>query len=258
MPRIKKFNEDEVVLRPEHRIIFTSRDRLSSTIDTRPLKKFFVWYAKEDLRDFPWRQPHVSPLHLLLAELLLVQTKAEDVARVWPTIIHRYPCAADLSKARKADLIRLLKPLGLQNQRAARLKALGKVVARDLDGQLPTTLAGLLSLPHVGLYAATAVACFKFGMAVPIVDANVIRVLGRIAGFEGGKELRRRPDIWALAWHILPKRTAALHNYGLLDFAARVCCPQRPHCSMCPLSSHCAFARRRSCSTSEGCAAESK
>ncbi|NIQ56826.1 MAG: A/G-specific adenine glycosylase, partial [Gemmatimonadetes bacterium] len=51
----------------------------------------------------------------------------------------------------------------------------------DADGW-PTDVDGLLRLPGVGPYTASAVACFAFGAAVPAVDTNLHRVLSRWVG----------------------------------------------------------------------------
>src|SRR5262249_7252945 len=161
-------------------------------------------------------------------------TKAEDVAEIWPRIIRRYPRVANLAGADRRVLLSLLKPLGLQRQRTAALIAVARALVQSHSGEVPRTIPGLLSLPHVGLYVATAVACFAFKQRVPIVDANVVRVFERITGTCGVRDIRRRSDIWRLAWATLPTN-AARHNYGLLDFAATTCMPRMPRCRRCSL-----------------------
>jgi A/G-specific adenine glycosylase len=176
--------------------------------------------------------------------MLLIQTKAEDVAKVWPVLIKRYPSAERLARARTRTLTRLLHPLGLQNQRARALKALSRAIVDRFDGVLPQSMTELLSLPYVGLYVASAVACFSYGQRVPIVDANVLRVVGRITGIQSGRELRRCPKVWEIAWGIIPRNNFVLHNYGVLDFAAEVCKARVPLCSSCPLNTNCVYGRR--------------
>lgn len=185
----------------------------------------------------------VSAFHLLLAEVLLVQTKAEDVAVVWPQLVRKYPTPAALSKTKSTSLTRLLRSLGLQNQRAKSLVAIAKFLCLNFGGRIPASTTEMLSIPHVGLYTATAVGCFAFDERLPIVDANILRVLGRIHGIKFGPDLRRARDAWVLAWAILPRTNARLHNYGLLDFAAQICTVKRPNCESCPLNKNCRFGR---------------
>ncbi len=230
-------------VQPDHRVLFLGL-KDSPSIQVAPeLRQAFVRYAKDNLRKFPWREPGMSPYHLLLAELLLVQTKAADVASIWPVLVKRYPTPERLALAPVRSLANLLRPLGLQNQRANALHNLSRYLVRERAGQLPETIVGLLSLPHVGLYTAAAVSCFANGRRVPIVDANLLRVFARIFGLPATRELRRSRRIWAIAWALLPHRNASQHNYGLLDFAAEICTPKAPRCGRCPVREFCAYGR---------------
>jgi len=236
---------EAIVLQPEsyphdaaHDVFWNS---LYSSVHAPPppgLQGFFEVYSRVSFRRFLWRGKHVSPFHLLLAEILLKQTKAEDVARIWPTLIARFPTPAKLSKARESALVDILRPLGLQRQRAAALRKLAHALVAKFGGRVPNKMEALLSLPTVGLYAAAAVCCFKFGQRVPIVDANVLRVFSRFTGTKLGRDLRRSERAWIIAWSLLPRGNYARHNYGILDFAAEVCSTV-PHCSSCPLKRKC-------------------
>jgi len=229
----------------EHRVYWTSQGSVGLPVGIRKLKGFFARYARRSLRDFPWRRPGTQPFHLLVAELLLVQTKAEDVARLWPELVLRYGTPARLAQARPQELIRLLHSLGLQRQRARALINVARALVDQNAGEVPHSVDQLLKLPHVGLYASTAVASFGFHRRVPIVDTNVVRVFDRITGAQGIRELRRRGDIWRLAWALLPRTGAHLHNYGLLDFAATICTLRVPQCETCDLRSICTYGQRR-------------
>src|SRR5437016_1455006 len=109
----------------EHRIFWTSRSQRPLPRRLVRLKRFFVSYARRNFRNFPWRAPKTSAFGLLLAELLLAQTKAEDVARIWPRLVSTYPTPKHLSQARLSSLRGLVKSLGLQNQRAKALHNVG-------------------------------------------------------------------------------------------------------------------------------------
>src|SRR5437867_2314232 len=85
---------------PEHRVLWTTRTREPLPARFAVLKCFFVSYARQHFRKFPWRNHKTTPFELLIAELLLAQTKAEDVERVWPILIRRYPRPKDLARAR--------------------------------------------------------------------------------------------------------------------------------------------------------------
>jgi A/G-specific adenine glycosylase len=207
----------------------------------RRLEGFFSDFERAHGRKFPWRSRGTSGYRMLVAEVLLRQTRAEDVVEVWRTLIAKYPTPAALARARLDVLRRILRPLGLNRQRAIALKRISETIVREFKGRVPSTLESLLSIPHVGLYAACALLCFKFGVPTPIVDSNILRVFGRLTGQDLGRDLRRNHDAWSLAWSILPGKYARTHNYGLLDFSALLCRPKAPLCDRCSLRRSCDY-----------------
>lgn len=74
---------------------------------------------------------------------------------------------------------------------------------------------------------------------MPIVDANVLRVLSRITGNDFGRDLLRNRDVWSLSWAILPKKHFIAHNYGLMDFSALLCKARNPECGFGSLRRMC-------------------
>ena len=202
---------------------------------------FFANWFKMRGRSFPWRKEDVSPFGILLAEVLLKQTRAEMVAAVWPALLRKYPSAASLESANPEVLLQQISCLGFGRQRTTALRQLSAAI--DEAGGLPSKPSELLELPHVGVYSAHAVACFAFGRRVPIVDLSIVRVLSRLAGLEPASDIRRAPEVWEIARSLLPDKDVKEHNYGLLDFAADTCRAQSPRCDECPVAPSCAHAR---------------
>lgn len=171
---------------------------------------------------------------------MLRQTRADMVANIWPEFIERYPDPSHCANASSAELYSLVAPLGLGRQRVEALQAVSRALVKDHRGKVPRRIDSLLSLPHVGLYTAHAVACFAFGRKVPVVDGNVIRLFSRLMGAHLPPDNRRVPEVWSLAWRILPSKGVREHNYGILDFCADVCKPLGPQHDGCPLAPICA------------------
>ena len=202
---------------------------------------FFANWFKMRGRSFPWREENVSPFGILVAEVLLKQTRAEMVAEVWPTLCGKYPNAASLESTSPEMLHHDISCLGFGRQRVTALHQLSAAINKA--GGLPTRPADLMKLPYVGIYSAHAVACFAFGHRVPVVDLSVVRVLSRLAGIEPPSDIRRALEIWEIAYSLLPDTEVKEHNYGLLDFAADLCKARSPRCHECLLSSSCAHAK---------------
>jgi A/G-specific adenine glycosylase len=199
--------------------------------ESRPLeslrRRLLRWYRVEgrDTRD-PWA--------VLLAELMLQRTRADLVPRVYQATMRRYPTAADFADAPAAELEVLLRPLGYHH-RNARLQAAADACRR----RVPRTMAGLLAVPGVGRYGATATLCFAYGRRLAVVDPSVIRVLGRLGLGESSRARPREdPSLWAAADELLPRNAARDWNYAVLDLGTLVCRPV-PRCRECPLVDLC-------------------
>jgi len=189
-------------------------------------------------RGFPWRAPK-DPWEVLLAEVLLVQTDAAKVARAWASIAGRLgdPCAA-LALPRE-ELEGLLRPLGLQRQRASRILRLASAL-RDLYGcRVPCSYEELRALPGVGDYIASAVYILACGGRAAPLDANIARVLSRV--YRGSDPPGRYSYDEGL------KGLASSASWGreellaAVDFAASICRARKPRCAECPIRGKCRY-----------------
>ena len=124
-------------------------------------------------------------------------------------------------------------------RRAATLRAMATDVV--LLGGVPGTLEGLLSLPGVGRYAASATLVVAFGKRAPVVDGVTARVYRRYLGLESDLPASNDEDLWAAAEEATPKTRTREWNWAVLDLAAEVCLPARPRCQACPLMERCHF-----------------
>jgi A/G-specific adenine glycosylase len=205
---------------------------------------FFVRFFARHGRAFPWRSPSVLPFHLLVAELLLRQTRAEGVPPVWLELRSNYPSAAALADARPNELFTQVARLGFGKQRVDALLGASAHLEAHHAGEVPVDAHDLLAIPHIGLYSARALRVFAFGARESIVDTNVLRLLSRYHDVQLGADVRRTSLAWELADHALPSRRAKAreHNYGILDFTGAIC-KARPQCAQCPLRDRCAYGR---------------
>ena len=140
--------------------------------------EFWEQWFIDNGRRFPWRVAGVSPFGILLVEMLLRQTRAEQVAGVWPDLFASYPTPSSLLQTSN-DLFERVETLGFGNQRVEALLLASKHLVEKHEGEVPANRDELLKIPHVGLYSAHAVLCFAYGMRVPVVDTNVLRLFSR-------------------------------------------------------------------------------
>lgn|SRR5215213_360131 len=206
-------------------------------------KNFFVnWYLSRG-RQFPWREENTSPFAIMVTEMLLRQTRAAGVAKLWKELMKKYPNPRALGSANKESLKNLIGILGFGRMRSQALVMASNFLLERHGGAVPESVDSLLKIPHIGRYAAHAVLCFGFGHDIEVVDGNVLRFFSRYNGLKVKPDIRRNPHVTEIAKSSLPRGTgkAALHNYGLLDFTAEICRPIRPLCGNCSLAKSCQF-----------------
>lgn len=206
----------------------------------------FKWHSSNK-RHFIWREPSASADLVLVSEILLRKTRAEVVEPVVKALFRRYPSLVDFASAGLPSLEREIRPLGLHRIRSRALRDIGETLVNHHNGQVPRDLAGLLSLPHVGRYAANAVLCFAYGQPRPIVDSNVARIFSRLFCKPHPREIHGADELWEFAESLVPKNRPKEFNWALLDLGATVCTPRRPACNRCPLLSECVAHRTGKC-----------
>ena len=118
------------------------------------LRSFFVQFYGESGRWFPWRSPGTSPFHLLLAEILLRQTQADQVVPCWQVLTQRVQSPMDILRMPKTEIHEIVAPLGLANQRTDALTACSSALVAQHSGVVPRSPDTLTTLPHVGAYTA--------------------------------------------------------------------------------------------------------
>ena len=209
--------------------------------DTASYRRLAAWW-QANARDLPWRFGRTTPWGVLVSEVMSQQTQMGRVVPYWTDWMDRWPDAAALAAAPKAEVISAWGRLGYP-RRALRLQECAHVVAVDLADSLPNDYDGLVALPGVGDYTASAVLSFAFGIRVAVVDTNIRRVLSRaFLGKEsrGGAASVEEREL-ALAMLPADASASATWNQSVMELGALVCTAKNPRCERCPLSDCCLF-----------------
>jgi len=195
------------------------------------------WYD-DQRRDLPWRRTR-DPYAIWLSEIMLQQTTVRTVEPRWTRFLQRFPTVKALAAAPLDDVLHEWTGLGYY-ARARNLHRAATIVARDFDGELPASHELLLALPGMGVYTAAAVASIAFGEVVPVLDANVERVVARLLALE---ENARMPSakraIRAHLEHLIDPARPGDFNQAMMELGATVCSPKSPGCSRCPVAGAC-------------------
>ena len=199
-------------------------------------RKLLAWYEVHQ-RDLPWRKTS-DPYAVWISEAMLQQTQVATVVGYWNRWMERFPTPTALADAPQGDVLKHWQGLGYY-ARARNLHKAARFIRDERGGQFPTTFDEVLALPGVGRYTAGAICSIALGLDVPLVDANVIRVLGRVFALSGDPKSPKVQDaLWEKAEELIPPGEAGAFNQAMMELGALVC-GARPKCAACPLATDC-------------------
>lgn len=223
-------------------LVHSAESYLSAMLTGRTffVRELLAW-GRRNRRSFPWRVER-DPFRILVAEVLLQRSRGTSVAPVYERLFERWPTAAELARARVDSIRSVIRPLGLI-RRAETLKVIARAVTDR--GSVPRSVGGLLELPGVGQYAASATAAVAFGTGIATVDGVTARVYRRYFGIESRVPASTDRALWALVEEVTPERGIREWNWAVLDLAATICLPAKPRCIECPLESRCRWSSGR-------------
>ena len=178
------------------------------------------WYENHGRHALPWRRTR-DPYRIWISEIMLQQTQVRTVLeRFYFPFLERFPTLQSLAAAPLDDVLKQWEGLGYYT----RAKNLHKA-AQMCAPFLPETAEGLQSLPGVGKSTAHAVAAFAYGIPVPILDANVKRILFRYHARRSAGE----KELWELAEKLFDPHHPFEFNQAMMDIGATLCLPKTAH-----------------------------
>ncbi|MFR6394146.1 MAG: A/G-specific adenine glycosylase [Oscillospiraceae bacterium] len=125
----------------------------------------------------------MSAYRTWVSEIMLQQTRVAAVLPYFQRFMARYPTVQDLARGDEEELLKLWEGLGYYS-RARNLQKAARIVAEDYAGAFPADYKELIALPGIGDYTAGAILSIAFGLPVPAVDGNVLRIASRITGWD--------------------------------------------------------------------------
>jgi A/G-specific adenine glycosylase len=201
----------------------------------KALQKWFRAHG----RVLPWRS-NPSPYAVLVSEFMLQQTTVAAVQPYFRRWMKRFPDVASLAAAPEEEVMKHWEGLGYYS-RARNLHRAAKAIVAQFGGSIPGDLDLLRALPGVGPYTASAIVAFAFDKPVPVLDANIQRVIARLFDFkENISTASGKRFLDQAASSLLPKKGGRLHASALMDLGATLCRAGEPDCAACPVKTFCA------------------
>jgi endonuclease-3 len=176
-----------------------------------------------------------SPFELLVATILSAQTTDKRVNLITPLLFARYPDAAAMAAADRAEMEELIKPTGFFRAKTETLIKLGGDLVERYDGEVPAKLKELVTLPGVGRKTANVVLGNAFGIPGITVDTHFARLVRRF-----GWTTETDPDkIEAAVGTLFPRKDWTQLCHNVIWHGRRRCHARNPACGACPVARWC-------------------
>ena len=179
-----------------------------------------------------------STFQLLVAVVLSAQCTDKRINQVTPDLFAHYPDASSMAKAEEEDIFEWIRSVSYPNAKAKHLVEMARVLMEKFNGEVPSTLDELLTLPGVGRKTANVIQSVAFGKATLAVDTHVFRVAHRLGLVSKSDNTPYKVEM-ALTKYIPEEDIPNAHHWLLLH-GRYVCTARKPHCEKCELEKYCA------------------
>ena len=177
-----------------------------------------------------------DPFQVLVATMLSAQTKDPVTHAASTRLFARAATPRTLLRVPLAEIERLIYPVSFYRNKARHVHGICQALIDRFDGQVPTTMEALTSLPGVGRKTANLVLIVALQSRENIcVDTHVHRIANRF----GWVRTRTPEEIEQALYVVSPSRWWASLNSYLVTWGQNVCKPVYPLCSICAVEPLC-------------------
>ena len=138
-----------------------------------------------------------------------------------------------------AEMERDIHSIGFYHNKAKNLIACARKLLSDFNGEVPSDLDSLLTLPGVGRKTANVIRGNIFDMPSIVVDTHVKRITKKLGLTESEDPVKIEFELM----EILPKDHWILWNTDLITLGRTICIARREKCDICFLREECPSAK---------------
>ncbi|MBR1963534.1 MAG: endonuclease III [Muribaculaceae bacterium] len=179
-----------------------------------------------------------NPYQLLVAVILSAQCTDKRVNLITPALFAAYPSAHDMAKASVDEIFPYIKSCSYPNNKAKSLAGMARKLVEDFNGEVPSDIDSLMTIPGVGRKTANVMLSVVFNKAAMAVDTHVFRVSERIGLTTGSKTPLATEKTLC---RYIPEDIISKAHHWLILHGRYVCKARRPDCLNCGLTSVCRY-----------------
>lgn len=176
-----------------------------------------------------------TPLELTVATILSAQSTDKRINLTTPELFARYPSALDYAQASRVELEELIRPTGFFRNKATALIGLGQALVERFDGEVPATMAELVTLPGVGRKTANVILGNAFGVPGITVDTHFGRLVRRWHWTAEEDPVKVEHAVGEL----IERNQWTELSHRVIFHGRRVCHARKPACGACVLAGDC-------------------
>ena len=172
---------------------------------------------------------------LLVATILSAQCTDKRVNQITPNLFEKYKSVKSFAYCNIEELAQDIRSAGYHNSKARSIQGSALRIIEEHDGQVPTNMTDLLSLPGVGRKTANCVLGECFDVPSMVIDTHMIRIFN-LLGFSKTKNAIKME---AELIEIFDKKDWVKLTHMIIDHGRAVCIARRPQCDKCVLVKLC-------------------
>ena len=179
---------------------------------------------------------HKTPWELLVATILSAQCTDARVNIVTPELFRRFPTPAAMSKASQPEIEELIRTTGFFHNNAKSILGAAKKITEEFGGQVPQTLAELITIPGAARKTANVVLGVSFGKAEGVVvDTHVFRISRRLELAKSDTAEKVEQELMK----VLPRDRWISFSHQVIHHGRQICTARNPKCNQCNLETLC-------------------
>lgn len=183
-----------------------------------------------------------TPYQLLIAVILSAQCTDKRVNTITPALYEAFPTPEVMAASSPDKVLGYIKSCSYPNNKAKNLVGMAKKLVSEFEGEVPSTIDELLTIPGVGRKTANVVLSVAFDKPAMAVDTHVFRVSNRIGLTDNSKSpLETERELVKY----IPERLLSQAHHWLILHGRYVCTARKPRCEICGIGEWCRFYQSR-------------
>jgi endonuclease-3 len=176
-----------------------------------------------------------NPLELIVATVLSAQCTDKRVNTITPALFKKYKTAKAYAGADIHQLEELVFQTGFYRAKARHIKGIGIRLLEEFNGEVPSTLEELITLPGVGRKTANVVLGHAFDIPGITVDTH----FGRLSRRFGWTKEMDPVKVERIVGELIPQKEWTNLSQRMIWHGRRICHSRKPACGACPVAKMC-------------------